>query len=108
MVSDCEFRKQTTQVLKGQVIASAFASLTQISASMLTTQEVFGLVDDQPIPDETNRNMSFPQALYLPIIEKEQKASLDTLKFDYLPAKRHLAVRQIMSKHCSMWNSQLD
>lgn len=59
------FVDEPRQVLKDQVVASAFANRTCLAVCTLTTQEVLGLADDETMPDETDGNLNFTPAFLL-------------------------------------------
>lgn len=100
------FPYRLRQVLKRQVFALAISSPKLLATSMLATQEVLGLVEDQPIPDASDKSLKFHQALPSGSPEERQKISLDPLKRFYFSAKRQQTTLQITSKMCAMQNDQ--
>lgn len=88
---------------KGQAHALALVTPTRLTKRTLTTQEVLGMVIELPTPGmKNNEALGFSPAFHLATPKQYTKDLLDTIKPNHLPAKRRQAVRQMISKHCSM------
>lgn len=87
--------------------ASVLVNATCLVRSTLTAHEILGIVDKRPrTSTENSELLRFPRAIPSAIADEETKDLLDIQKLDQLFSERQRSVRQMMFKHCLMWNGQ--
>lgn len=102
------FASQTRLVVNVQAVVLALISLTCLERDTLSAQEALEIEDERPKTGRENSDvLRFPHALPFVTPEEKTKNSLDSLKLDYLSAKRQLAAPQSIFKHFFMWSRKL-